>query len=127
MPSLQFVVELSGQEYPQQELEDYIAAHAAYWILQGCGVWTDWVSLMEAVPYFALAVARQITKRNSNKYRGSKAHPTDDPYFDKDTLFPAQGVEVASKEEHVESSSDDTASQGAQIAAQRTNKRGRAR
>lgn len=98
VPSLLFVDEHFETEYPQQDLGEYIATHAAYWILyDATGEWTEWVSLMEAVPGFALAVARQVAKRMSEKYRGSKKHPAADPVFDKDTLFPAPVVALPGK------------------------------
>lgn len=89
VPSLGFINELFNEEYPQQDLEEYIAAHSAFWILsRSCGHWKEWVMLMDAVPHYGVAVAKQVTRRQSPDYRGSKDHPTEDSHFDKDTLFP---------------------------------------
>jgi hypothetical protein len=89
VPSIEFVAELFDPDCPYQELEDFISGHSAWWILNGCGQWTDWVALMDAVPLFGLAVAREIAKRKSGDFHGSKEHPVSDAVFDKDTLFPA--------------------------------------
>lgn len=100
VPSFSFISELFNAEYPQQDLEDYVAAHSAHWILsRSCGHWKDWVVLMDAVPHYGVAVAKQMTKRQSPEYRASKDHPTDDPHFDKDTLFPVPIPTLAAPEE----------------------------
>lgn len=122
LPTLQFVAELCDQDEPQLELEEYVAAHAAYWILHDCGDWTAWVSVMEGVPDFALAVVRQIVKRKSSTHRGAECHPSDDPLFDKHTLFlaPVLGGSLNRKERHLKG---EKAKLGKEIAARGVQKK----
>ncbi len=93
VPSPLFIEELHEDEQtPMVNLQTFVVAHTAYWIFNDSNSnWGDWEEIMEGGQWFGKAVACQLAKLHSDRYEGSKKHPTDDEDFDDEYFF---GIKV---------------------------------
>lgn len=88
-PTVVFLRELYDQEYPQEELAEYVVAHCAHCIHAG-GLrpgWETWTKLIDSSAPFGVDVARQLVKLCAQDYN-SGGHPQNDRHFDKEKMFP---------------------------------------